>query len=330
MHPNANEATPFRFSTSDLSPQERMAFTRDVAARIYMRLDFEPIDDSPLSIRVEQHAWPSVSLIYCETNPLSFLRTPELIRDADGDFRFIVGVEGARYQFASSGVEETMDGSEGALLFNGVAGRVSLLGACVCTAMRIKRDRLAAAVRGLDDRAIRRPERASEPMSLLRGYAALVRRLGPTADPALVHQIPNHLIDLVALALGPTEETRMRAKSGAARMARLAAIRADVLANLSETTLSAKTMGRRHGVTDRYVHLLFEETGQTFGRFLEEERLKRALALRRAPLHASKRIGEIATAVGFAEHSSFDRAFRRRFGDTPTGMRYRHASDGKE
>jgi AraC-like DNA-binding protein len=164
-------------------------------------------------------------------------------------------------------------------------------------------------------------------LHLLRGYVELLRRQGPATEAALAHQIGNHLIDLVALALGPTEETQMRATAGATRAARLATIRADALANLSESSLSAKTITRRHGITDRYVHVLFEETGQSFNRFVEEARLRRAFVLLTEPGRAERRIGEIATEVGFAELSTFDRAFRRRFGDTPTGVRRQRLDD---
>jgi AraC-like DNA-binding protein len=315
---------PFRFSTNDVPPRERIAVSRDVLGRLYLRLDPEPADGAPLCLTIERHDWSSVSLIYSETNPICFQRTPDLVRDADGDFRFVVGVEGARYHFASGGIEEVMDGADAALLFNGAVCKVSLLGTCRSTAIRIPRERLAAATQELDERPIRRAPPGCASLRLLSGYVALLRRQGPTADPVLAHQIASHLVDLVALTLGPTEETRLRARGGATRMARLAAIRADVLANLAEMSLSAKTIGRRHGVTDRYVHLLFEENGQTFGRFVEEERLKRAFALLADPTQNLKRIGEIATEVGFAEHSTFDRAFRRRFGDTPSGVRRRH------
>ena len=155
---------------------------------------------------------------------------------------------------------------------------------------------------------------------------ALLRREGPSGDPMLVHHVSRHLIDLVALVIGPTAETRERAMGGAVRSARLAAIRADVLANLNEIRLSAKRIAIRHGVSDRYVHLLFEESGQTFGQFVEEQRLKRALALLTDPAQAGKRIGAIAIEVGFPEHSTFNRAFRRYFGDTPGNTRQKLVS----
>ncbi|SEE10306.1 AraC-binding-like domain-containing protein [Rhizobiales bacterium GAS191] len=324
---NASNAATFRLSTDDMLPRDGIALVREAAGRLYSRLEIEPIGDAPLSVTVEQQSWPSASLIFCDTNALSLVRTPQLIRDADGDFRLIARVEGARYQFAANGVDELMNGEDAALLSNSAAGRISLLGRCRCTAMRIRRDPLAAAVRGLDDRPIRRARPASQALHLLRGYVELLRRQGPATETALAHQIGNHLIDLVALALGPTEETQMRATVGATRAARLATIRADALANLSESSLSAKTIARRHGITDRYVHVLFEETGQSFNRFVEEARLRRAFVLLTEPGRAEKRIGEIASEVGFAELSTFDRAFRRRFGDTPTGVRRRRLDD---
>lgn len=323
-------AGPFRFSTETIPPRDRMAVAREVAGRIYLRLDFEPLNEAPLRVTVEQHAWSPVSIIFCETNSLAIARTPELVRDADGDFRFIVRVDGARYQYVSSNLDELMNGWDAALLCNGVAGRINLLGRCSCTAIRIRRDSLTAAVRRLEDRGIRRIAANSEPLRLLNGYIKHLRGQGPTADPALAHQVGHHLVDLVALALGPAEETHARAMHGATRTARLAAIRADVLANLSDVHLSAITMGRRHGVTDRYIHLLFEETGQTFSRFVEEERLKHALALLTHPVHAAKRISDIAAEAGFSELSSFDRAFRRRFGDTPSGVRRSQADTPKQ
>jgi AraC-like DNA-binding protein len=321
MNPSmSNGRTPIRFSTDDLPEPDRIAIGREVLGRVHLRYDVEPLGDAPLRATFEQHPWTSVSLFFSQLSPISVARTPELIRDADGDFR-LFWIEGARGHFVSNGVDEVINSGDAALLCNGVVGKIRFLEPCQVSTVRIRRASLATAMRGLEDKAIRRVAPGSAPLRLLVDYTRLLRRQGPTSDPALAYRVANHLIDLVALALGPTEETRMRASNGAARAARLATIRADVLANLAQARLSAKIIANRHGVSDRYVHLLFEETGQTFSQFVEEERLKRAFALLNDPAVASGRIGDIAIHVGFAEHSTFNRAFRRRFGDTPTGVR---------
>jgi AraC-like DNA-binding protein len=93
--------------------------------------------------------------------------------------------------------------------------------------------------------------------------------------------------------------------------------------------LSAKTIAKRHGISDRYVNLLFYDVGQTFIRFVEEQRLKRTFAMLIDPMQAGMRISDIAIKAGFGELSTFNRNFRRRFGDTPRGVR-RGRYDGQQ
>jgi AraC-like DNA-binding protein len=50
-------------------------------------------------------------------------------------------------------------------------------------------------------------------------------------------------------------------------------------------------------------------------------RLERAAELLCDSRHVRRRIGDIAFEVGFVDLSYFNRAFRRRFGDTPSGTR---------
>lgn len=111
-----------------------------------------------------------------------------------------------------------------------------------------------------------------------------------------------------------------------ARAARFVAIRSDILQNLAQVRLSPKLMAKRHGVTERYIHMLFEETGETFGAFVAAARLDRARDLLRDPANEAIKIGDIAQRVGFGEITTFNRAFRRRFGDTPSGMRAQRAN----
>jgi AraC-like DNA-binding protein len=185
---------------------------------------------------------------------------------------------------------------------------------------------IAPLVRHAEDAIMRPIPRESEALRLLNDYVALLQNSDVLQEAALRTLVAGHIHDLVAATIGATRDAMEAARGGGIRAARLATIRADVLANLSDVHLSAKTVGLRHGVSDRYVHLLFAETGQTFSRFVEEQRLQRAFALLTHPTRAIPRIGLIAAAVGFAEHSTFDRAFRRRFGDTPSGVRRSRAN----
>jgi AraC-like DNA-binding protein len=102
------------------------------------------------------------------------------------------------------------------------------------------------------------------------------------------------------------------------RQARLAAIPADVLANIGQCGCQRR---RSPSATESRIHLLFEDAVQYFGQFLEEHRLKRAFAMLTDPMQAGMRISDIAIEAGFSELSALNRGFRRRFGDRPCGVR---------
>jgi AraC-like DNA-binding protein len=69
------------------------------------------------------------------------------------------------------------------------------------------------------------------------------------------------------------------------------------------------------------VQKLFEGTGKSFTEHLAGCRLERAFAMLTDPHHLHLAIIDIAFAVGFGDVSHFNRMFRRRFGETPSGVR---------
>jgi len=129
------------------------------------------------------------------------------------------------------------------------------------------------------------------------------------------------VLDLVALAVGPTSDACLAASHSTLPAVRLHAIKADIAASLEDDRLDVSTVAARQGVTPRYVHRLFEREGQTYSQFVLEQRLDRAYQLLRDPLLGDRRISTIAYHVGFGDLSYFNRSFRRRYGLTPTDVR---------
>ncbi len=105
------------------------------------------------------------------------------------------------------------------------------------------------------------------------------------------------------------------------RAARRHAIKTDIRASLGEQGLSLSAIAARHGITPRYVQALFADEGATFSQFLLDERLARVHRVLRNPMHAPRRTSDIAFDAGFGDLSSFNRAFRRRYGATPSDVR---------
>ncbi|HEX3939574.1 MAG TPA: helix-turn-helix transcriptional regulator [Xanthobacteraceae bacterium] len=105
------------------------------------------------------------------------------------------------------------------------------------------------------------------------------------------------------------------------RTARRAAILRTIENRSGDPNLSAVAVAKLLGVTPRYVHLLLEGTGRSFTHHLVERRLEKAAMMLRDARWGPRKIADIAVEAGFTDLSYFNRAFRRRFGLTPTQMR---------
>jgi transcriptional regulator GlxA family with amidase domain len=162
---------------------------------------------------------------------------------------------------------------------------------------------------------------ASDASRLLGAYVDLLAA-GPTiAGPELRALAASHVQDLVALALRTTPNVGKRASEHGLRAARLRAIKADIAQNLASGIVTAEALGRRHRVSPRYIRKLFEGEGVSLSKYVLGQRLLRAQQTLIDPRRAELTIGTIAFDAGFGDLSTFNHAFRRHFGVTPSGMR---------
>ena len=87
----------------------------------------------------------------------------------------------------------------------------------------------------------------------------------------------------------------------------------------SDPSYSIRDLARKVALSPAHVQRLFkQQTGLQLGSLLAERRLQKAVELLTA---SNLSIKEIAHTVGYSHHSSFVRAFQRRFGQSP--KRYR-------
>jgi AraC-like DNA-binding protein len=77
----------------------------------------------------------------------------------------------------------------------------------------------------------------------------------------------------------------------------------------------------RLGLSERSIYLLFERSGLSFAAFVTDERLARTTTMLLDPARRQLRIGDIAFAAGFGDLTTFNRSFRRRYGQTPSSLR---------
>jgi AraC-like DNA-binding protein len=326
MNLHTADNASIRFSTDDMPERDRAAMLREQFGRRVFRLDVAPLPDVAFRFAVRTHALPGVVISSSAGGGMRAWRTRELVSDARDGYLLVINLKGPSV-LAQRGREFVVEEHAATVMTLDEVGGITrpTLDHRLLT-LQMPPAAIAPLLRHSGDAIMRPIPRGSVPLRLLINYiAALEREAGLTAPLRPI--VGHHIHDLVAATIGAVPDAMETARGRGIRAARLATFRADVLAHLSEARLSAKTVGRRHGVSDRYVQMLFAETGETFSCFVEKARLQRAFALLTDPTSSIRQIGRIAAAVGFAEHSTFSRAFRRRFGDTPSGVRRNRTDD---
>jgi AraC-like DNA-binding protein len=163
-------------------------------------------------------------------------------------------------------------------------------------------------------------DRESGVGQLFGDYLSLLTRHceGPHGDQVR-SLMGTQLIDLLGLALQEHPDALMSQQS-AVRDAHLSRVEAHVRQHLAEPELAPQTIADACGISVRYLHLLFKDTGGSVSQWIRELRLQAAHeALTRA---ADRRvtIAQIAYSVGFADQAQFSHAFRRKFNCTPSEL----------
>lgn len=186
--------------------------------------------------------------------------------------------------------------------------------------IRVPRSAIAPLVPKLEAATMRRM-RDTGGLRLLRNYLEIVADDEALAAPASQRLIVSHFYDLIALALGASSDAKALAADRTVGAVRLAAVKADIVANLDDGNLNATMVATRNRVTVRYLHKLFESEGITYSEFVLGERLARAYRHLTNPLHSRRAISTIAFELGFNDLSYFNRSFRRRYNATPSEIR---------
>ncbi len=153
---------------------------------------------------------------------------------------------------------------------------------------------------------------------LLTETARTLHESGAALPALAAARLFSTLLDLAALALGEAGGGSPRVDSFAARgEAAYLRIRRHVDERLDDPALDVAGTARALGISERWVHRLFEKAGTSFGAHLLEKRMILAAKRLRDPRWARLPIGTIAYDCGFADLSHFGRAFKARFAATP-------------
>lgn len=316
--PGAMRCKLIRFSTDDFPERERLDAYRDIYGRTIIKHEVRPLGDQPFRFDALFAAVPGLGLAWSNFSPC-FRSHGALHNESD---HLILGIgHRGRCVVQQRNREAVIGGAEAVLTSSVDPAVVAITVPSQSTSIRIPRSVMQSRIGDLDARVSQRMPQQAGGLLLLNGYLDAIRTADALADPNTSSLVVAHVYDLVALILGAKGEARKLAEDGGASAARRAAIFQIIDSRSGDAGLSAAAVATLLGVTPRYVHLLLEQTGRSFTHHLLERRLEHAAALLRDPHRYGRRIADIAHEAGFTDLSYFSRAFRSRYGATPSDLR---------
>lgn len=110
------------------------------------------------------------------------------------------------------------------------------------------------------------------------------------------------------------------------RGSRLSAIKAFILTRIDNPELCLDDVAAHQEISSSYVRKLFAAEGAKFTTYVLRIRLEKVLEMLADPESRGQAISAIALKCGFNDISYFNRVFRKRYGCTPSDLRYGRVS----
>jgi len=171
------------------------------------------------------------------------------------------------------------------------------------------------------DLACRKLDCSGADYRLLTGYARMLIEIGEQLGPAQAAAASQHLIDLTGYWLGAGGKVREQNGDAASAQGRLFLIRQLIDESARDPRLDLRSVAARLAMPPRTVQHVLAAAGESFSQLLTGARLRRAYTLLLDPAFDEAPVGTIALNCGFADVTSFHRAFRAAFDMTPGTLR---------
>jgi AraC-like DNA-binding protein len=305
------------WSTDGLPPRERFAYWNDAVCDAFLRVRTEREQRSSFNGRIGSTALGGLRLNHVRSEPHLVRRDRRALAQGP-EAAFFVNLHATGQCVLTQAERDHVVGPgdisfhDGTRLFD-----LRFLEEYALTCFIVPRCALLA-------RTLAAPEMIARPLprggatALFRAYAASLAEEGASLSANETDQAAVTFLDLLALALGANAQGREIARLST-RAALFRAICAQIRHHLANPALDLAGIAKRAGLAPRTLQTVFQQHGTSVTSYILEQRLR--LAERQLAAGAGRSITEIAYAAGFSDLSYFSRAFRQRFGISPSDRR---------
>lgn len=319
----ASHFIPQRMQLTIATPPDALAFCRDFND-YHLSNTMHCLDaDKTTAGSFVMSQWDD--LIFTNTRNIFGFEYDRAARHIAGDgadsvfFHFNMG---ATDMFAEqAGRDYWLRAGVGGMYVQNVPIRMQLGSGCDIMGLELPRALTQTWLATPEDLAIRSQDCTSPAFHMLRHYVQLM--LDCTGMPAdLAAAMKVHMAELAGFWLGGLKGKDWRDRHPQSRQAaRVVAITDLLTRNFSDPMLSAATVGRALGLSERMVQHILTQEGTSFSRLLARIRCEKALAILQQPRNLKMSVLDIAFQCGFRDLSGFYREFRKHHEDAPGAFR---------
>lgn len=283
------------------------------------RLDWQlcPTVASTFSGRLHMRTLAGIRIIDCRCDPCEGQRVPPAPRRGHpARFAMLFPFHG-REVVRQFGTEVTLTAGDFMMWDNEHKMEFQILEPTHKVTMLIPKQQLHSLLGNADQYTGHVVQRAHDSLGLAAEAFRRVARDLCTAEPHDAHIVLEPIVSLLAATLKsrhPSPQVSASRRDSFRRFCRY------IDTHLGDSSLSPAQVAAAHGVSLRYLHLIFAEQGTSFGRWMRERRLSRCHEELSQP-QRSGTVTEVAFRWGFNEASHFSRVFKARYGVSPQEVR---------
>lgn len=314
------------FDSRDLRASDRVAAFREITANTVVTTEISI--ERPSEFRASLHAadWGEVKVAAPTHAALRSRRTARLVRQSDPEMYTVALVLCGQIATLTDQREATCRTGDLVVMstsrpFGSAVD--SPHGTPASVVVQIPRTLVTVSSHRVDRILATRMPGGEGVGGLLAGFLRQVATDTTPYRPADRHRLGGVLVDLFTAWLAHHVDAVEQTPAEIRQHVQFLRIRDFIHRHLGDPTLSPATLAAAHHISPRTVHRLFQQhaDGTTVASYIRHQRLARARRDLAEPRLATRPIHAIATRWGFPRPPDFTRAFRARYGTTPSDYR---------
>lgn len=140
--------------------------------------------------------------------------------------------------------------------------------------------------------------------------------------PKASEDLSDNLVNMIAMAFSSSVLLEERSDASPVQESLRRRIRHYIDNNFCNPRINNTAIAQAAGISDRYLHKLFQDENETIHALITAKRLEKARELLGNEAFVGYTIERIAYSVGFVDSAHFSKTFKKHFGASPSALRH--------